>query len=296
MWKTPQCFLRANASAFACSIQSGLWKSVGLEPSWGSVNQHSAPRTHTTIHDYPNKSGHTPHPPLFWAPRPFFPRRFSSSQATLQLTQDSPNTTHTHTHALLQIKMPRLIEQYSSNGFIHRWFYLCRHKHTCSLSAPTKRSCSPLFLRKLAENLLNPSLLPLLCCVSAGARSRRASETEAIRTWAGPLGIRPFSIEANKAGYRKKKKKYKEKNIGTAAVFGIEGDLTALNRIKELQDVWGAQIWTVFLKEFSLRGLTTLTTLPFKFFFNASKKKHNVSNPNWRFGRGAEELLDRRKQ
>lgn len=120
----------------------------------------------------------------------FSPRCFFSSQASLTQpctaththTHVSTNTTHTHTHALLQIKIPRLIEQYSSNGFIHQWFYLCTHKHTCSLSAPNKRSCSPLFLCKLAENLLNPSLSPLLCCVSAGAPSRKASETRAIRT------------------------------------------------------------------------------------------------------------------
>lgn len=142
------------------------------------------PQTHTSIHDFPNKSRRPPRPPLFWAPPSFSPHCFSSSQASLTRPR---TTTHTrlskhNTHALLQIKIPRLIEQYSSNGFIHQWFYLCTHKHTCSLSAPTKRSCSPLFLRKLAENLLNPSLLPLLCCVSAGACPRRASETRAIRT------------------------------------------------------------------------------------------------------------------
>lgn len=132
------------------------------------------------------------------------------------------------THSLLWIKEPRLIEQHSSNGSIHQWFYRCRHKHTCSFSAPAKRSCSPLF--KLAENLLNPSLLPLLCCVSAGAHPQRASETRAIRTWAGPLGIRPFSIDANKAGYQKRA-------IDTTALFCIEGDLMALSLMKELQDV-----------------------------------------------------------
>lgn len=165
--------------------------------------------------------------PVHRSPRAVSP----SSQAALTRPCTATHTGHTHT--LPQIKAPRLIEQYSSNGYIHRRFHLCRHKHTCSLSAPTKRSCSPLFLRKLAENLLNPSLLPLLCCVSAHAHPQRASETRAIRTWAGPLGIRPFSIDANMADYQKKKRP-----IGTGALFSIEGDLTALSRIKELQDVW----------------------------------------------------------
>lgn len=151
------------------------------------------PQTHTTIHDFPNKSRRPTRPPLFW--EPLLTRPCTAWHTKTLQTQ--------HTHALLQIKIWRLIEQYSSNGFIHQWFYLCTHKHTCSLSSPTKRSCSPLFLRKLAENLLNPSLLLLLCCVSAGASSRRASETGAIRTRAGPRRIGPFCIEANEADYRK---------------------------------------------------------------------------------------------
>jgi len=156
-------------------------------------------RTHTTIHDFPNKPWRPPCPPLFWASSSFPPYIVFPSHTALWC-----NSLRTlPAQALLQIKIPRLIEQYSSNGFIHQWVYLCTHKHTSSLSAQTKRSCSPLFLRKLAENLLNPSLLPLLCCILAATPLKRASETKAIRTWAGPQRIRPFSTKANKTGYQK---------------------------------------------------------------------------------------------
>lgn len=157
-------------------------------------------QTHTTIHDFPNKPWRAPRPALFWGSSSFSPYCFSSSDSSAWPCTASHTRLfkqHTHTHMLCsKLKYQGLLSNTllmvsSTNGFIFAHIN----------SAPTKRSCSPLFLRKLAENLLNPPLLPLLCCVSAGDPSKRASETGAIRTWAGPWRIRPFST--NKADYRK---------------------------------------------------------------------------------------------
>ena len=87
---------------------------------------------------------------------------FSSSQAApTRATHTRPSKHNTHT-LCSNLKYQGLLSNTllmvsSTNGFIFA------HINT---HAATKRSCSPLFLRKLAENLLNPSLLPLLCCAS----------------------------------------------------------------------------------------------------------------------------------
>lgn len=155
-------------------------------------------RTHTAIHDFPNRPWHPPRPALFWGSSSFSPHCFSFSQTLLAWPCTASHTILFQTQHTLCSKLKyqgllsnTLLMVSSTNGFIFAHIN----------SAPTKRSCSPLFLRKLAENLLNPSLLLLLCCVSAGAPSKRASETGAIRTWAGSWRIRPFST--NKADYRK---------------------------------------------------------------------------------------------
>lgn len=95
--------------------------------------------------------------------------------------------------------------------------------------------------------------MPLLFCVSAGAHPQTASETRAIRTRAGPLGIRPFSRDTNKACYQKRKNNH----IGTVVLLSIEVELTAVSRVKELKDAWEYKFRSFFWSESKKSRRTT---------------------------------------